>query len=214
MNLFELIFIVLAVTAVATLGAAALSVARGAGAKARRLMVRLMMGSAIYALLLGLGSVLLKPPPFRLGDPRCFDDWCLTVLGGRRAPASPELFVVTLRLSSRARRRPMGEAGTTVYLFDSGGRRYSTIPDPADVAFDTLLQPGESVDTARRFRVPPDARDLVLVYRHTGFPIGWLIIGEGGWWQSTPGVHFDGAVQWRPFGFDAGRRQHWRETAR
>jgi hypothetical protein len=52
------------------------------------------------------------------------------------------------------------------------------------VSFDTLLQPGTSVIATRRFDVPGDARDLGMVYTHEGgVPIGWLIIGESGWFS-------------------------------
>jgi hypothetical protein len=55
-----------------------------------------------------------------------------------------------------------------------------------------MLQPGESVVAKRRFAVPPDAREVGLIYTHEGgFPIGWLIISEGGWFQQRPVVRFD-----------------------
>jgi hypothetical protein len=48
------------------------------------------------------------------------------------------------------------------------------------------------VTTVRRFDVPPESRRLGLVYTHEGgFPIGWLIIGEGGWFQQPPLVRLD-----------------------
>ena len=96
---------------------------------------------------------------------------------------------VSLRLSNRARRVPMGEKGTVVYLVDGQGRRYDPLPDPADVPFDTILKPGESIDATRRFDLPPGATNLGLIYTHEGrFPIEWLIITEGGWFQKRPVV--------------------------
>jgi hypothetical protein len=83
----------------------------------------------------------------------------------------------------------MGEKGTVVYLTDARGRRYDAQPGEADVPLDVMLQPGESVTATRRFDVPPDAPDLGLIYTHEGgFPIGWLIITEGGWFQKPPVV--------------------------
>ena len=39
----------------------------------------------------------------------------------------------------------------------------------------------------RRFDMAGDARDVGLVYTHEGgFPIGWLIVGEGGWFSQPP----------------------------
>ncbi len=81
----------------------------------------------------------------------------------------------------------MGEKGTVVYLTDANGRRYDPLAEGADVAFDTLIPPGESLSAVRRFDVPRTATGLGLVYTHEGgFPIGWLIISEGGWFQAPP----------------------------
>jgi len=47
-----------------------------------------------------------------------------------------------------------------------------------------------SMVTTRSFDVPRDANGLGLTYAHEGgFPIGWLIIGAGGWFQQPPIVH-------------------------
>ena len=87
---------------------------------------------------------------------------------------------------------PMGEKGTVVYLTDAQGRRYNPLPDEAMVPFDTQLQPGTSVIASRRFDVARDARDVGLVYTHEGgFPIGWLIVGEGGWFSQPPIVRLN-----------------------
>jgi hypothetical protein len=122
-----------------------------------------------------------------------FDDWCVTVIGTRWTEAPPGgPYEVTLRLSSQAQRAPMGEEGTVVYVTDANGRRYDPLPDPADVPLDTMLQPDQSVIATRRFDVPRDATNLGLVYTHEGgFPVGWLIITEGGWFQKPPIVHLD-----------------------
>jgi hypothetical protein len=46
--------------------------------------------------------------------------------------------------------------------------------------------------TTRHFDVSRDAKDLGLIYTHEGgFPIGWLIITEGGWFQKPPVVHLN-----------------------
>lgn len=86
----------------------------------------------------------------------------------------------------------MGEKGTVAYLTDEQGHRYDPKADPKLVPFDTILQPGTSVIATRHFDVPLDARGVGLIYRHEGgFPIGWLIIGEGGWFAQPPIVRFN-----------------------
>ncbi len=86
----------------------------------------------------------------------------------------------------------MGERGTVVYLTDAEGRRYDPRPEAEMIPLDTVLQPGETVAAIRHFDVPADAKNVGLVYTHEGgFPIGWLIIGEGGWFAKPPIVHLE-----------------------
>jgi hypothetical protein len=146
------------------------------------------IGAGVYFAVVVVVAIATPRGVTHINEPQCFDDWCITVTGARwSAPAPDDHYEVTLRLSSRARRRPMGEKGTVVYLTDAQGRRYDPLPESGDVPFDTLLQPGQAVDTRRRFAVPREAADLGLVYTHEGgFPIGWFIVGEGGWFQKPP----------------------------
>jgi hypothetical protein len=86
----------------------------------------------------------------------------------------------------------MGEKGTVVYLTDAQDLRHDPKADPDLVPFDTVLQPGASVIAKRHFDVPRDARGVGLIYWHEGgFPIGGLIIGEGGWFDQPPIVRFN-----------------------
>jgi len=76
----------------------------------------------------------------------------------------------------------MGERGTVAYLVDNLGKRYEAHAAAGTVPFDTILQPGTSTISKMRFDVPSAVGTLSLVYTHAhGFPIGWLIISEGGW---------------------------------
>ena len=149
---------------------------------------RLAVGATIYFAIVIAVSLVTPRREFRVGDTQCFDDWCIAVVEAHRAESPPATsYDVTLRLSNRARRVPMGEKGTVVYLTDAQARRYDPVPDEAMVPFDTQLQPGTSVIARRRFDVARDARDVGLVYTHEGgFPIGWLIVGEGGWFSQPP----------------------------
>ena len=86
----------------------------------------------------------------------------------------------------------MGEKGTVAYVVDQEGHRYDALRDATAFPFDGILQPGESVTTFRYFEIPDDGRKLGLVYRHEGgFPINWLIISEGGWFQKPLVVWLD-----------------------
>jgi hypothetical protein len=122
----------------------------------------------------------------RVGDTRCFDDWCITVTGARRT--ADGLVEVALQLSSHAKRITQGERGTVAYLLDAQGRRYDAIPQLIIVPFDTPLQPGQAVSASRSFRVPAELHKLDFVYEHEGFPIQLFIIGEAGSWFHGPPI--------------------------
>jgi len=188
---FEVLFLLLVLVALGVLGTAVALLVGGEPARAARVLRRLALGTAVY-----LGAVValtaLHPrPELRVGEPQCFDDWCITVVDARRLD-DPGTYEVSLRLANRSRGTPMGEKGTVVYLIDARDRRYDPLPDPTAVPFDARLDPGQEVVTTRRFRVPPDAVDLGLVYTHEGgFPIGWLVLGEGGWFAAPPRVRLE-----------------------
>ena len=193
MTVFDLLFLFLVlVTTVALVMLAVLAVRRQ-WVRAGPIVRRVAIGAAVYfAIVIGV-SVVRPRGEHRVGELRCFDDWCITVVEAKRAATPPGTrYDVRRRLSNRARRVPMGEKGTVVYLTDAQGRRFDPLPDPATVAFATLLQPGESREVVRHFEVAQDARELGLVYTHEGgFPIGWLIVGEGGWFQRPSIVRLD-----------------------
>lgn len=190
MNIFEPLFLLLALVTVIAIITAAVLAGGGKFARAGRILRRLAIGAGVYFAIVIAVSIFNPQRVYRVGDTQCFDDWCIAVVGAQwtGAPAAGR-YEVTLRLSNRARRVPMGEKGTVVYVIDAQGRRYDPQPDGADVPLDVMLQPGESITATRRFDVPRDAPDLGLIYAHEGgFPIGWLIITEGGWFQKPPVV--------------------------
>jgi hypothetical protein len=188
MNVFEPLFLLLALVTFVLLLTAAGFAAAGQPARAGRILRRLGMGAGIYFAAVIAGSLVSPRRVYQVGDTQCFDDWCLAVDAAHATGTPPAArYEVTLRLSNRARRVPMGEKGTVVYLTDAQGRRFDPLPDAAAVGFDTILPPGGSTVAVRHFDVPADARDLGLVYTHEGgFPIGWFIISETGWFQKPP----------------------------
>jgi hypothetical protein len=187
MTIFEPLFLLLVLVTASTLVTVVVFAVRGRTARAVRILRRLAIGAAVYFAVVIATSLLVPRRDYRVGDMQCFDDWCITVVDARRTAEPRSGYDVTLRLSNRARRVPMGESGTVAYLIDSLGHRYDPRPDPAAVRFDTVLQPGESRIATRRFDVPGDTRNIGFIYAHEGgFPIGWLIIGEGGWFRKPP----------------------------
>jgi len=180
----DLVFLLVAFGTLVTLAASALLAV--SGRRRASIQTLLILGGCLAGyVVLGLSVSLARPQRVvSVGDPWCFDDWCLTVAHASAAPGpSGTIWTVDLRLSSVARRASQRARGAWVYLIDDRGRRYAPDPDPSALPLDVLLGPGESVTTTRRFRVPPDVGSLGLVTGHGGpycGPMDVLVIGAAG----------------------------------
>ena len=185
MSLFDLLFIVLFLAAVVTLLIAASFAIRGRGVRAIALLRRLCICAGAYFGIIAVTSIFLPRTVLHVGDPRCFDDWCIAVDNASRQPAGDHAaYTVTLRLFSTARRVSQREKDVAVYLVDDRGRRYDPAPSQSDVPFSVQLGPQESVKSTRVFDVPADAHSPGVVIAHEGgFPIGWFIIGYETWFR-------------------------------
>lgn len=192
MSIFDLLFIGAFLAMVGAVSTAVVFAIGGQGARAIRVLRGLGIGMAAYFGMVILVSLVAPQRVLEVGDPECFDDWCVTVEAVERTPAGTNVgYSVALRLSSRARRVAQRENNLSVYLTDHRGRRYDPVPDKSAVPFNVLLQPQESVPVTRVFAVPPDAHELGLVIAHEGgFPIGWFIIGYDTWFRKPTVVRF------------------------
>jgi hypothetical protein len=185
MSLFDLLFIAVFLGTVVTLLSAAFQAIRGRGAKALVLLRRCCICVGAYLGIVVLASVFWPRTVLQVGERRCFDDWCIAVENASRQEARGGVnYLITLRLTSTARRVTQRENAVVVYLADERGRRYDPIPDPSAVPLNIQLGPQESVAATRSFELPPDAREPGLVIAHEGgFPIGWFIIGDETWFH-------------------------------
>ncbi len=203
MSLSDLLFLIcFAAAAVAVARIAYLTIRRrfrAAGTTA----IRLLLSIAVYLLVLTGFSLTESRKEVPIGAPQCFDDWCITVekaarqntIGGTRANGA--FCVVTLRVSSRARRSPQRETDVYIYLIDDLGRRYEVSPSGqqaltqaglAGEPVTSLVDPGGSVQSRLAFDVPPDSAHLGLVKTsHSWFPVR-LIIGDPQSWLHRPTV--------------------------
>jgi len=188
MSLFDLLFLGLVLTAVITLLTAACFAVRLDFGRAGRILFRLFVGAAVYMGVVVVVSLMLPRRVLTMGEPLCFDDWCVAVTGVRHAPEGGKIaYHLDLRLSSRARGVLQREKNLAVYLTDSRERRYDPVASPTDTPFSVLLRPQESVDVSRSFAVPDDARGVGVVIAHEGgFPIGWFIIAYDTWFRKAP----------------------------
>jgi hypothetical protein len=181
MSVFDLIFIG---TVLGTIVAGILvlvDIVRGRLAQAARIVAACSIGAAVY-LATGLTVSYFKPQHIvSIGEPWCFDDWCLQVKNVNRLPSATRAYKVDFRMFSRAGRVSQRASGAWVYLIDGNGRRYEPDSDPGSVPLDVLLRPRESVEASRVFQVAGDAANLGLITGHGGPYCGimsTLIIGE------------------------------------
>ncbi len=203
MSLFDLLFLVCFAAAVITIGRIASLAFRGRFRAARMALIRLLACIAVYMLVL-IGVSLAEPrKEIPIGEARCFDDWCITVEQAVRQTAigttnaAGTFYVITLRVSSRAKGRLQRETDIDIYLIDDRGRRIGISPSgqqalaQSGLAGEPLMSfvgPGASFQSRLAFDVPPDAHHLGLVKAsHGWFPVR-LIIGDPQSWLHRPTV--------------------------
>jgi hypothetical protein len=184
MNIFELLFLILLVITIAALIVAGISALRGRHTAALGILRRLGIGAVLYFATALVVALVSPQRVLSAGDPWCFDDWCMTVEKISRMSAPPDaLYRVEFRIYSRARRVAQRANGAWIYLIDADGRRYEPVPEASAVPLDVRLEPGESVDAVRIFRVPMGVTHLGVITGHGGpycGPASVLIISEGG----------------------------------
>ena len=186
MTIFDLLFIAVFFATILTLLFAAFAAVRGRGAQAFHIVKTLVIGLALYMSIVVLSSSLLPRRMVNVGEPVCYDDWCISADSVNKQSGQGSIsYTVMLRLSSRARRRSQRENGMVVYLTDERNERYDPIPEKAAVPFSVMLQPQESVIASRSFEVPAYAKiaGLVITHERSGIPISWFIIGYEGWFR-------------------------------
>jgi len=190
-TIFDLIFLLALLTSVVTLVLAAIAGIRGRRTQSLRILRTWGIGALVYCAC-ALAVALFAPQRvIAIGDPWCFDDWCLTVEGVKSAPADGAVsYRADLRISSVARRVSQRALGAWIYLIDDAGHRYAPDSDPSAIPLDVRLGPGESVTTSRTFRVPAGVPHLGLITGHGGpyCRMDVLIIGSGGCLFNKPAM--------------------------
>jgi len=180
MTVFDLLFLALALASLITLITAAVVAVGDHRRRALVIICKLGICAGVYLVIVAIVGFFAPQRVLQVGDPWCFDDWCLSVESVSPAPAPPAVaYTVRLRLFSRARRVSQRAKGAWVYVIDQQGHRYAPEPDPSATPLDVLLGPGEAVSTARTFKVPADAKSLGLITGHGGpGNLGVVIIGD------------------------------------
>jgi hypothetical protein len=160
---------------------------------ARKTSIRLTVFVAIYGIALVVTSLVSPQQVVKLGEERCFDEWCITVAGASRVPAVGDVRaagvfeVVTVRVTSHSRGRPQREKDVYTYLTDGAGRRFDVSPAGqsaleraglAGMSVTSFVDPGSSFESRLAFDVPEDAKHIGFVKTsHAWFP-ALFIIGD------------------------------------
>ena len=183
MTIFDVIFLLAMFCTFITLVAAGTLAILGRRSQALRILGIWTSCAAIY-LGVGLAVSFLRPQSVRsIGEPWCFDDWCLTVQNVKlEANSTNNTYRVDLRVESRAKRIAQRANGAWIYLIDQNGQRFA--PESSSfVPLDVLLSPGASIAATRTFLLPRSARAVGIVTGHGGPYCGvmdFLIIGNSG----------------------------------
>jgi hypothetical protein len=120
-----------------------------------------------YAALL-VGAALLSPQKvLPMHQARCFDDWCASVEQVKLQPSIGDMqaqgvfYVVTVQVSSRAKRVSQRELDAAIYLLDERGK----------------VEAGGSFTYTTAFDLPQGITPPGLVISHGEFP-GIIVIGD------------------------------------
>jgi hypothetical protein len=130
MQIFEALFILLFAAACVTALIGFVSLFRGRRADAVRIFAHLGFATLLYLGVVAAVGYFSPQRVLRIGDPWCFDDWCLAV---EKVTRQKSVETIDLRLFSRARGVSQRANGAWVYLIDLQGNRYAPQPDPSAV---------------------------------------------------------------------------------
>jgi hypothetical protein len=192
MNIFDLIF--LFSVFVILFGVIALLIAFFTHRRtlARRLGIGLVSYAGLYAILL-VGFSLFSPQRvMEMHQVRCYDDWCAAVEQVTQAPAIGSVqahgsfYLVTVKVTSQAKRISQRALDAAIYLLDGSGVRYDPSSEgqlalqaagQAGQPLNSLVDAGGSFTYTAAFDLPPSASQVGLVMSHGAFP-GNIIIGD------------------------------------
>ncbi len=138
-----------------------------------------------YAVVLVAVALTMPRDSRAAGERECFDDWCAAGVRAEPAADAPcavdagtRVWVVTVEVSSDAKRVRQRAPDARALLEDRGGREYAACGAPLGAhELADELGPGDSFLVTEPFRLPAGAVPAGVVISHGGFP-GIMIIGD------------------------------------
>jgi hypothetical protein len=196
MTIFDLVFLLAVLGCVLVLCSLFYFLIRRQWIQMRRVSLALGSFLVVYAVVLLSVSLLSPQRILTMHQDRCFDDWCLSVERVAQQPtlgSSPsivtargEFYLVTMRISSRAKAITQRALDVQIYLFDASNQSYDPSPmgqqaldatGKGGLPLSSELMPGGSFTRTVVFDLPGGASHLALVVTHGLFP-DRLVIGS------------------------------------
>ena len=141
-----------------------------------------------YGLLLLTFSLTSQTNVLPLGQDKCFDDWCASVIKiNKLDSANANIYAVTLKVSNHARGRAQKPDHPEIYVIDNLGNIYlESVGDKSDYqkqygvqrSIESRIDAQTSYETTMIFSIPKDRKGSVVI-TEGGFPTP-LIIGDEG----------------------------------
>lgn len=177
------VFLLTVALVLAGLVYALVALVRGRRRKALRALGLVVAWVALYALVLVTVSLVSRPKVLSMGQERCFDEMCFSVVDAASTPTLHEhqargiYYVAVIRLHNTARRQPQRPSSLRIWLRDGNGHEYRqpVLADPPGA--------GEPCNPALLFPtpLPPQKNDVVAIAFDVpdGIPDPQLVIQEG-----------------------------------
>jgi hypothetical protein len=196
MTIFDLVFLIAVLGCVVAFIALFYFLMRRQWRWVRRVSLSLVSFLVLYTTALISVALLSPQHVVAMHEDRCFDDWCISAeqvlqrpklgLTATSVMAHGVFYLVTVRVSSRARGITQRALDVQVYLLDTKGQRY----DPSVAGQQALdvsgqggqqltseLAPGASFARTIVFDLPKGSSHLTLLVNHGLFP-DMLVIGS------------------------------------
>jgi hypothetical protein len=161
---------------------------------AKRIAISTLCGLVVWVVLANAISLLTPRTIVNVGETYCWDNLCLTIDGiTRKVHPSETDYRLNIHIYSDANTLKINLKNIFPYLVDERGRRFPLVKGASSGPYDSLLDPGQSVNTTLTFEVAPDVRQLFLTGDVTGPTsvggkkapfwapaVGWIMYGGGG----------------------------------
>lgn len=180
MTIFDLVFLAVVLGVLVMVVLIVVAALRGKRARAGLLVTLLVIDLVVYLGVSLAVSYFAAPRRIAVGEPWCFDDWCLTL---ERISTEGTAVTTDFQISSRALRISQRAKYAWIYLLDADGNRYAPDERAGDVPLDLEIGPGQAVAASRRFTLPSGVRAVGLITGHGGPYCGvmdWVVIGQAG----------------------------------